>query len=172
MCLAVTLLGSACLALAQATARVSVVLPPGIPSETVQITYALGGSFGSYGQTVSAEPNLGEYPINTIIEGKAASAIQLVVWAPGCVTRTYRLNLQVGSFRHRLTYECAILPVVTLTGRIHPFDSIAGQPMELAIFFRAGWECEFFGWKRLHGATDIGRDCDARRRRRFQGAGA
>lgn len=146
--LALTLLGSTCLTLAQAPARsrLSVVVPPGVPSETVQITYALGGSFGSYGKTVSVEPNVSEYPINTTIDGKAASGIQLVVWAPGCETRTYSLNLEKGSLRHRLTYECATLPLVTLTGRIHPFGPIAGKPMELAIFFRASWECEFFGW--------------------------
>jgi hypothetical protein len=92
------------------------------------------------------EPNVSEYPINTTIDGKAASGIQLVVWVPGCETRTYSLNLEVASFRHRFTYECATLPLVTLTGQIRPFGPIAGKPMELAIFFRASGECEFFGW--------------------------
>ncbi len=147
--LALTVLGSACLTLAQtpARSRLSVVVPPGIPSETAHITYALGGSFGFYGQTVRVEPNVSEYPIATIVEGKAASRIQLVVWAPGCETRTYILDLQVTSFRHRLTYECVALPPIALTGRIRSFDTIAGKPMELVIVFQAGWECEFFGWR-------------------------
>jgi len=147
--LALTLLGSACLTLAQAPARsrLSVVVPPGVPSESVHITYALGGSFGSYGQTVRAEPNVSEYPIATIVEGKAASGIQLAVWAPGCESRTYTLDLQIRSFRHRLTYECLALPPISLTGRIPSFDAIAGRPMELVIVFQAGWECEFFGWQ-------------------------
>jgi len=49
--LALTVLGSA-------RSRLSLEVPPGVPSETVQITYALGGSFGFYGQTVRVEPNV------------------------------------------------------------------------------------------------------------------
>ena len=58
--LALTVLGSACLTLVQtpARSRLSLEVPPGVPSETVQITYALGGSFGFYGQTVRVEPNV------------------------------------------------------------------------------------------------------------------
>lgn len=145
--LALTLLGSTCLALAQAPARsrLSVVVPPGVPSETVQITYALGGSFGSYGQTVRVAPNVSTYSIPTTVEGKVAKGIQLVVWAPGCETRIYALELR-GSRTHNLKYECLTLPPVTLTGRIQPFGAIAGKPAELAIFFLASWECQFFGW--------------------------
>jgi hypothetical protein len=145
--LAFPLLWSAGVALAQTTAatRVSVLLPPGVPSETVHITYALGGSFGSYGQTVRVEPNVGVYSIPTTVEGKAAKGIQLVAWAPGCETRTYTRGLR-GPGMHKLKYECVTLPAIILTGRIHPFGALAGRPMELAVFFRAGWECQFFGW--------------------------
>lgn len=56
-----------------------VVLPPGIPSETVQVTYALGGTFGSYGQTVNPPANKTVYSIPTSVDGLPTEGIQMVL---------------------------------------------------------------------------------------------
>jgi len=124
----------------------TVVLPPGILSETIRITYALVGSFGSHAQTTEIAANETSYTIATSVDGKPADTIQMVVWAPGCETRTHSLELRKSAIR-RIMYECVPHPAVTLTGRIIPFEATRAKDAELAIFYRAHWECEFFGWK-------------------------
>jgi len=147
--LAFLLLASACWMTAQTpplSRSLTIVLPPGIPSETIRISYALVGSFGSHAQTTEIAANETSYTIATSVDGKPADTIQMVVWAPGCETRTHSLELRKSAIR-RIMYECVPHPAVTLTGRIIPFEPTRAKDAELAIFYRAYWECEFFGWK-------------------------
>jgi hypothetical protein len=125
--------------------HLSILLPPGVPSESFHITYALEGSFGSHGENVRSMPNVSSYVVATAVEGKAAKRLLMVAWAPGCETRTYQLKLR-GSGDRQLTFECEILPSVTLTGRIHPAQPVAERPSELVIRYLASWQCQFFGW--------------------------
>src|SRR5579864_6108132 len=146
--LAFLLLASACWMTAQTpplSRSLTIVLPPGIPSETTRITYALVGSFGSHGQTTEIAANETSYTIATSVDGKPADSVQIVVWAPGCETRTHSLDLRKSAIR-RITYGCVPHPAVTLTGRIIPFEATRAKDAELAIFYRANWECVFFGW--------------------------
>ena len=146
--LASLFLFQACWVIAQtpgSSHRLTILLPPGIPSETVKITYALGGGFGSYGRTIDVAPNTVFQPIPTSVEGKAADGLQMVIWAPGCETRTYTFDLRKSPPR-RIGYECAAHPTVTLTGRIVPFEPIRERNAEVVITYRADWECRFFGW--------------------------
>lgn len=125
--------------------HVSILLPPGVPSERFHITYALEGSFGSHGENVRSMPNVSSYAIATTVEGKAAKRLLMVAWAPGCETRTYQLKLR-GSGDRQLTFECEILPSVILTGRIQPVGPLAERPSELVVRYLASWQCQFFGW--------------------------
>ena len=73
-----------------ATAKpIAIVLPPGTASETVQITYALEGSFGGHGDYVAAVPNVTSYEVPVAVEGKIADRVQIVTWIPRCEMRTY-----------------------------------------------------------------------------------
>jgi hypothetical protein len=141
------LLWAACTANAQTKAAqrpLFVTLPPGVPSENVHINYVLGGRFGAYGAFARPIANADVYSIPTSVESEPAESIQMVAWAPGCETRTFNVKLPERA-HNELQFECTILPMVTLTGRIHPVDLIQGKPSEVSIWYLADWECKFFG---------------------------
>jgi hypothetical protein len=141
------LLWAACTARAQTPEPqhpLFVTLPPGVPSEKVHINYVLGGRFGAYGGYVRPIANANSYSIPTSVEGKPAERIQMVAWAPGCETRTFNVKLPERPY-NEVQFGCTILPMVTLTGRIHPVDLIQGKPSEVSIWYLADWECKFFG---------------------------
>src|SRR5580693_607171 len=58
---------------------VSVLLPPNIPSETVQIAYYLDGPFGGHGGYTEQRPGLPSYEVPTSVDGKAANKIRMIV---------------------------------------------------------------------------------------------
>jgi len=125
--------------------RITLGLPPGAASETAHINYALEGSFGSHGDLVHAAPNVTFYEIPISFEGQLADRVLIVAWIPGCEVRTYEVRPRASRDR-QLKIECEDLPTVTLTGRIQLFESIAGKPAELVVWYQASWECRFFGW--------------------------
>lgn len=142
------LMWAACIASAQipeSQPTLTVTLPRGIPSEKIVIRYVLGGPFGAHGDYVRPMAHADSYLIPTSVEGKPGESIQMVAWAPGCETRTFTVELRQRAY-NELPFECTILPMVTLTGHIHPVDLIRGKPSEVAIWYLAEWECKFFGW--------------------------
>jgi hypothetical protein len=125
--------------------RITIVLPRGTASETVQITYALEGSFGGHGGFVAALPNVTSYEVPVAADGKIADRVQIVTWIPGCEMRTYDVRPKEPRARE-VSVDCTTIPSVTLTGRIRPFTPIAAKPAELVVWYQAWWECDFFGW--------------------------
>ena len=141
------LLWTASTALAQAQGArrpFLVTLPPDVPSETVHINYVLGGRFGAHGDYARPKANADSYSIPTSVEGQPAESIQMVVWAPGCETRTFNVKLPERD-NNELEFGCTILPTVTLSGRIHPVGLVQGKPSEVSIWYLADWECKVFG---------------------------
>jgi hypothetical protein len=141
------LMWATCIASAQipeSQQPLTVILPPGVPSEKVHIGYVLGGRFGAHGDYVRPMADADSYSIPTSVEGKPAESIQMVVWAPGCETQTFTVTLRE-SAHNELQFECTTLRMVTLTGHIHPVDLIRRKPSEVAIWYLAEWECKFFG---------------------------
>ena len=63
---------------------VSVLLPANIPWEAVQISYFLVGPFGGQGGQTEQREGLNSYEIPAIVEGKAATEIRMIVYAPRC----------------------------------------------------------------------------------------
>ena len=125
--------------------HMTIVLPPGVASETAHITYALEGSFGSHGDYVQATPNVTSYEMPLSVEGQLAGRVLIVAWIAGCQTRTF--DMKATALRNRrVNLDCTPLPPVTLSGRIQPFAPIAGKPAELVVWYEASWECNFLGW--------------------------
>jgi hypothetical protein len=142
------LMWAACIASAQISEPqrpLLITLPPGIPSEKVHIDYVLGDRFGAHGDYARPIADANSYSIPTSVDGKPAESIQMVAWAPGCETRTFNVKLRERG-DNELQFECTILPMVTLTGRIHPVDLIQGKLSEVSIWYLAEWKCTFFGW--------------------------
>jgi hypothetical protein len=87
-CILVILLGVAsCL---QATPNaddlpfVSIALPQDVPSDVVQISYYSVGPFGGYGGYAAQQFGVNSYQIPTVVDGKTATEIRAIVYAPGC----------------------------------------------------------------------------------------
>jgi hypothetical protein len=136
-----------CLAMAQQrppSNGLPILLPPGVPSETVNIMYVLEGSFGSHGAQVRPKPNLKAYFLPFSIEKTGAARIRALIWAPGCEFRTYDIAIQESPSR-QIAYECALLTKTTLTGRIREASLVSERPYELEISYSAFWRCDFFG---------------------------
>jgi len=72
---------------------VSISLPANVPSETVQISYFLIGPFGGYGSYTARRTGVDSYEIPTIVEGKAATEIRMIVYASGCEIQRFVIPL-------------------------------------------------------------------------------
>ena len=130
---------------------VSVLLPANIPSETVQISYALIGPFGGYGGHTKQRPGLQSYEISALIEGKTASEIRMIVYASGCEIKTFVLPVARGS---RLTeeFECQSAATVQLSGQILPTELVRESNAELVVFLHGElvawilWHSRWYGY--------------------------
>ena len=72
---------------------VSISLPPDILSETVQISYFLLGPFGGYGGYAAQRTGVHSYDIPTMVDGKAATEIRMIVYASSCEIQQFVLLL-------------------------------------------------------------------------------
>ena len=123
---------------------VSISLPPGIPSETVQISYFLVGPFGGYGGYTEQRAGLHSYEISASAEGKAATEIRMIVYASGCEIQTFVLALAQDSTIQQ-KFVCQRVAMVKLSGQIVPPEFVRDTKTELVITYMAFWAHEFFG---------------------------
>jgi hypothetical protein len=123
---------------------VTVLLPANIPSETVQISYFLIGLFGGYGRYAEQRAGLQSYEISTLVEGKRASEIRMIVYASGCEIKTFVLPLTEDS-RVKQEFECQRAATVHLSGQIVPTELARENNAELVANYMAYWAHEFFG---------------------------
>ena len=147
-----TILGMAAL-LAQATPTpataevlpsVVVSLPSSVPSETVQISYFLVGPFGGYGGYTEKRAGVSSYQIPAAVEGKAATEIRMIVYAPGCEIQTFVFPLTDDS-RASQEFPCQPVQTVKLSGRIVPDELVRDNNAELVVTYMAYWAHGFYG---------------------------
>ena len=84
---------------------VSISLPPNMLSETVQISYFLIGPFGGHGGYAAQRTGGHSYEIPTMVDGKAAAEIRMIVYAPGCEIQTFVIPL-AGDSRVSQEFPC------------------------------------------------------------------
>ena len=123
--------------------RLSLVLPSGFASETVQINYFMGGSFGGYGGYVRAGKNRTTYEIDASVDGKPATNIKLIAYLPGCKIATLNIPLLGATQERRL--PCKPLGRISLRGQIFPVFITQEQPTEVEVAYLAMWDHQFFG---------------------------
>jgi len=119
-------------------------IPVDIPSETVQISYFLVGPFGGYGGYTEQRAGLHSYEISPLVEGKAATEIKMIVYAPGCEIQTFVLPLTENS-RVKQEFECQRVATVKLSGQIVPTELVRENNAELVVNYMAYWAHGFFG---------------------------
>jgi len=124
---------------------VSVLLPPSVPSETVQIAYQLAGPFGGVGGYAGPKPDLQSYEIDTSVDGKTAREIRMIVYASGCEIQTFFFSLKADS-AIKQEFECQHVPAVLLSGQIVPDELVRNNKnAELDVDYMAPWGDKFFG---------------------------
>jgi hypothetical protein len=123
---------------------VSLSLPRNMPSETVQIIYFMVGPFGGYGGNTGQRSGLHSYEIAASVEGKAATEIRMIVYAPGCEIQTFVVPL-VDDSRVNRKFECQPVRSVLLSGQIVPNELIQDKHAELIVTYMAFWSHQFFG---------------------------
>lgn len=123
---------------------VSVLLPPSIASETVQIAYQLTGPFGAYGTHTDPLPGLPSYEIDAALDSKAAKEIRMIVYASGCEIQTFVIPLKADSTLKQ-EFECQHVPTVPLSGHIMPIGRLRNKNnVELDVSYVAAWGDKFF----------------------------
>ncbi len=114
--------------------------PPGIPSNSVQISYFMTGPFGGYGGFVTPETGRSTYEIIAAVDGKPAKRIKLIAYATGCQIETFDIQIQTQTVSQQ--FLCIPLAQKVLHGQITP-ASITQQPSEVEVTYLA--DAPFFG---------------------------
>lgn len=127
----------------QASRKISLVLPSGVASETVQINYFMTGPFGGYAGWVKPETKRTAYEIDTSVEGCPTKNIEVIAWLPGCEIVT--LNIPIWDDRIERSLPCKTLGSVVMNGQIFPISLLREQPAEIQVEYLAEWGDRFFG---------------------------
>jgi hypothetical protein len=129
---------------AKSRPAVSILLPPTIPSETVQIHYFLYGPSGGYGGFVAKKAGVHSYDIPTLAEGKPAAELKMIVYASGCEIQTFLIPLTEVSETTQ-NFQCQSVRTVKLSGEVVPSELVRDKNTELVITYMAYWAHEFYG---------------------------
>jgi hypothetical protein len=123
---------------------VSISLPPDILSETVQISYFLVGPFGGYGGYATQQTGVHSYEIPTVVGGKAATEIRMIVYASGCEIQQFVLPLTEHSSINQ-EFQCQRVETVKLSGHVVPDALVRDTNAELVVTYKAYWALGFYG---------------------------
>ena len=124
---------------------VSVSLPPDMLSETVQISYFLVGPFGGSGGYAAQRTGVHSYEIPTMLDGKAATEIRMIVYASGCEIQQFVIPLAEHS-RVSQEFPCQPVETVKLSGHIVPDTLVRNSTnAELVVTYMAYWAHGFYG---------------------------
>ena len=129
---------------AEDSPSVSISLPPNVPSETVQISYFRIGPFGGYGGYTARRTGVDSYEIPTIVEGKAATEIRMIVYASGCEIQQFVIPLAEHS-RVSQEFSCQPVESAKLSGKIVPSELVGDHNAELVVMYMAYWAHGFYG---------------------------
>lgn len=121
---------------------ITLVLPSGIASETVQINYFMTGAFGGYGDFVTAEKGHAGYDIAASVGGKPATNVKVIAFLPGCDLVTMDIPVRSEQSSRRLI--CEPLQQIVLHGQIAMSPAI--QPSQIEVTYLADWDHKFFGF--------------------------
>jgi hypothetical protein len=123
---------------------VSISLPPAILSETVQISYFLVGPFGGNGGYAAQQTGVHSYELPTMVEGKAATEIRMIVYASGCEIQQFVIPLPEHS-RVNQEFLCQRVGTTRLAGKIVPTALVRDDNAELIVTYMAYWAHGFYG---------------------------
>src|ERR1700682_3700026 len=121
---------------------VEIKLPRGVISESVFIRYLLVGE--EFGGWVQPHPGVSSYVINTIHEGRAATRIKALLYAPGCAIQIFDLPVS-GSNNQQYSFVCRPLSSVWIDGAVTRSDRLYGHEVKLHAKYVARWAQSLLG---------------------------
>ena len=121
---------------------VEIKLPPGVISESVFVRYALTGQ--DLGGWVQPHAGISSYVISTTLEGRPATGIKAILYAPGCAIRTLDLLLS-GSDNPQYSFVCQPVRSIELQGALIRLDRLYGHKVKLQAKYLARWAQPFLG---------------------------
>jgi hypothetical protein len=128
------------LAAASPTHSLEIKLPPGMLSENVFIRYVLAGD--ELGGWVRPHPNVSSYFISTSHDGRPATGIKALLYAPGCGIQT--LDLPVSdSNNQQYSFACRALSSVWIAGTLTHTHRLYGREVKVEARYVARWARAF-----------------------------
>jgi hypothetical protein len=110
-------------------------------SDTVFIRYVLDGE--DFGGWVQPRPGVSSYFISTNHEGRPATRIKALLYAPGCSIQT--LDLVVLGVNQQYQFICQPLPSVWIAGAVTRSDRLYRHEVKLQAKYVARWAQPFLG---------------------------
>jgi hypothetical protein len=119
---------------------IEIQVPPGVPSETLFIRYALkGADFNSW---VPPRTGVASYIVHTTANGRAATGIRAILHAPGCAIRTLDLALSEWD-NPRYAFTCQPIRTIPIQGALSGRPYGAGMTVQAR--YVARWAQRFLG---------------------------
>jgi hypothetical protein len=106
--------------------------------------FFLVGPFGGYGAYAASQAGVHSYHIPAVVEGKAATEIRMIIYAPGCEIQTFVIPLTQDS-KVSQEFLCQPVETVKLSGKIAPEELVRGNNAELVVTYMAYWAHGFHG---------------------------
>jgi hypothetical protein len=130
------------ISLSQTSSYLEIQLPPGFDSGHFFVRYVLAGD--DLGGWIQPRPNVASYAISTTHEGRTASRVKALLYAPGCAIQV--LDLPVSDPNSQpYSFICQSLPDVPLAGTVIRLDRLFGRKVRLQAYYVARWASSFLG---------------------------
>jgi len=135
------LLAGICFAQPNPSHHIEIKLAPAIISERVFIRYMLAGD--DFGDWVQPRPGVSSYFISTTHEGRQATRIKALLYAPGCAIQTLDLSVSA-STNPQYSFICQPLPNISIAGTLTGMDRLYNRDVKLQARYVARWAESFF----------------------------
>lgn len=119
---------------------IEIKLPREVSSESVFIRYLLAGE--ELGGWVQPRPGVSSYLISTSHEGRPATRIRAILYAPGCAIQTLDLPVS-GANNQQYSFICQPLSSVSITGVLTRTGWLNGTEVKLQASYVARWAQPF-----------------------------
>ena len=147
------LMGLVVLCSAQTSPRIEITLPPGVPSGSFFARYTLEGD--DLGAWIRPRAGLSSYSIPTIRNGRPATGIRAILYAPGCAIQTLALPLSP-SVSRPVPFVCQPVTNIALTGMVIPGDQLYKRQVKVQARYVARWAGSFLGLGEIVTVIPIG----------------
>jgi hypothetical protein len=121
---------------------IEIQLPLEVKSASLFVRYVLKGQ--DLGGWVQPRPGIASYAISTMVEGRRATGIKAILYAPGCAIRTLDLHLS-SSENPRVRFVCQPIGEIEIQGALIRSERLYGHKVKLQAKYVPRWAQRFLG---------------------------